>query len=121
MANVITITIHPFYININVIEHANYTQSQKLLQTIECIVNVILVAKGSHFGSCHSKYNYTLGSRIKLTINVITVLAIVITAVKQSSKLWKKTRGELKLSGRSPGELYLSVPQKSIKSSSSFN
>lgn len=77
--------------------------------------------KGSHFGSCHSKYNYTLGSRIKLTVNVITVLAIVITAVKQSSKLWKKTRGELKLSGRSPGELYLSVPQKSIKSSSSFN
>ena len=46
------------------------------------------------------------------TVNVITVLAIVITVVRQSSKVWKKTRGELRLKGLSPGELFLSVTWK---------
>ena len=51
------------------------------------------------------------------TVNVITVLAIVITVVRQSSKVWKKTRGELRLKGLSPGELFLSATQKKSKPS----
>lgn len=41
---------------------------------------------------------------------VITVLDIVITVVELNSKHWKRTRGELKLSGLSPGEAFLCLP-----------